>query len=71
MTEAEVRALFQKWADAVVEVRLDCGLWYIKLAGEDDAKTACQEMNLTPFRDQHLKLRIRPEVGQTVYGLPS
>ncbi len=71
VTEAEVRALFQKYADAVVEVRCEYGLWYIKLAGEDDAKTACQELNLTPFRDQLLRLRIRPEVGQTVYGLPS
>ncbi|EWM30191.1 la-related protein 4, partial [Nannochloropsis gaditana] len=68
VTEADVRALFQKWAEAVLEVRCEHGLWYIKLAGEDDAKAAFQALNGTPVEGQPLRLRIRPEVGQAVYG---
>lgn len=68
VTEPDVRALFQKWAEAVLEVRCEHGLWYIKLAGEDDAKAAFQALNGTPVEGQPLRLRIRPEVGQAVYG---
>eukprot|EP00624_Nannochloropsis_granulata_P004005 evm.model.NODE_301_length_7326_cov_31.964510.1 len=68
VTESEIRALFSKWGEAVMDLRYEHGLWYIRFSGEDDARSACQQMNSTPFRGQPLRLRIRSEVGQAIYG---